>query len=355
MKSLELSAFEKVSQNLDVAQYLFKFLEIPDQLRFANVSPQLMFVFRHFIWDESNYTKLQIMKYLHIIRVENYNDNRMDLDLYLEEYEYFLNIFGFDVLELKESHGSALNISHTLKNLTTIKYNYLLICKDQLQLLAQMCTQLETLFIYGCCNKKHKIIRLGLDIEVTHLLAMKRLKTFSLKTGLDYKIKYGFVEDFMKKSKPPLYLSSLIETLDIYMPKLNVRFLEIFTHLKSLTITVFNPVTRQEILDMGECCPELKQLTLHYVSFEDADNFSALRNLSDLSFYNCEGLTYDNLKEILTKIQLVTFTSIGTKYEGIFHYYFIAPTIKSIYIDAIKSFDFKSEMEFYRFLRRSVE
>ncbi|XP_037826034.1 uncharacterized protein LOC119614026 [Lucilia sericata] len=351
IKSPEISDFDKFSQNLDVLKYFFQFLEIGDQLSFANVSPQLQFVYRNFICQKWIPKKIKIKKYSETIQLKYYNEQRLKINLSFEEYDYFLRIYGLDVEQLSESHGSALNLTPNLNNLTCIKYNFLLITKEQIQLLTQMCPQLETLSFLGCCNSKHKLLRLGFDIEVQHLLSLKKLKTFSLRSGLMHKVKYGPADDFIKKAKLPMDLSNSMENLDIYMPTLNTQFMGLFTQLQSLSITLFHPVTNQDIIALGVSCQRLKTLTFHYASFEVIENFSILSNLNQLSLYHCDGLTYDNLRQILTELPLVTFTSIETKYKGIFHYYFLAPTIKSIYIDAIKPFDFKTEFEFYKSLR----
>lgn len=348
MKSSKLSSTEKLLNNVDLLQNIFSFLTIGDQLRFANISEQLKFIFVNYISKRLKFkNSIKIEKLSEQINLKSENKVLAN-DLSLEEFEYFLNIFGNNVKILQEYYGTALSLQVQLKNLHTIHYQYLLITKKHLQLLADTCPFLQVLIIEGCCNEKRKILRFGKDIKVSDLLTLKNLKTFELKTGLDYKIKCGLYKDLAKETNSLLNQNSNIEKINIYIPILSEHFFKNFLFLKHLTISVYSNVTNGDLINLATCCQYLEYLDFIRTCFHNIEQFSILRNLKYLYFHNCEGLTYDHLRDILTKTKLLIFKSYNTKYCGIFHYYFISSSLKHIYIDAIKSFDFKSEIQFYR-------
>ena len=349
----EVKAFEDFCVNLDVLCKLFKLLEPEDQLRFANVTPQLAFVLRNYIWC-ANFKKLKIRKSGERVRVVN-ETNLMDFELSLEEFDYFLQIYGEDVEEFIEKHGSALNILTMLPNLVTIRYYYLLLSPEHIRLLAETCCKLETLFVHSCCNGKRKLICLGSDIEFEHLLEMKNLKSFTLTSNSHNEVKYHFKQYNPKKLNISPGISNSLECLNVYLQSLNEHLWPMFPNLQNLTLFMIQAIRANELQALAYACPQLKQLSFNRCSFIEVDNFGEFKNLTDLSLYHCQGLTYDNLKEILTELQLQTYTSVETKYTGLFHYYFVAPSIKSIFIDSVKQYKFMTAFEYYKTINAAAK
>lgn len=369
MNSRNLQGFDRISCNLDVLEYIFQFLDIGNQLKLANVSEHLQYVFKTFIWKE-NYKKITIRKYGEAVSLTN-NLEKSNIDLNLNEFEYFLNIYGHDILELNENHGCAF-ITHKLENLTAINYNHLMITTEHLELLAKNCLKLEKLSIYGCCNKNRDILQIGKDVKVETLLKMKMLKQFTLVCR--YEFEQGIFQDLLTKLKHfnlkdvivteqekedvfeisdySMEDKSSIEDLDIFAsfnssisPRYFYSFIKSFENLINLKLSIIDVVTSDMILAISKVCTKLKYLLFKNTAFKNISQFSILSSLEDLLFFSCDGLTYDNLRDILSEMKLTRFTSINTKYVGIFHYYFISPTIKSLHIDAFKSFKIISDSE----------
>lgn len=345
LKGKEAKPFNDFCHNLELLRKVFNLLEPGDQLRFASVTPQLGFVIRTYIWC-TNFKHLQINKSYDMVRVKyGYS---MEFDLSQQEFNYFLETFGLDVEELIESNGTALNIATHLPNLVTLKYKYLLLTNEHLHLIAESCSKLETLYIQSCCNRNRKLISLGSDIELETLLQMKNLKNFTLTSRSHYIQNCRFKNEYFKKISSLLGISNSLKFFKMYMPSLCEHMWVMFPNLQYLTISVAQNITTQEIEALASICLQLRQLTFTNCTFDDVKGFSGFKNLTDLSLYHCHGLTYDNLKEILTELKLHTYTSKHTNYSGIFHYYFVSPSMKSIFIDSVKSYKFLTASEYYK-------
>lgn len=361
-------AFEKLSRNVEILRMIFDLLEFEEQLKMATVSQHFYYFFRNFICKEK-YRKLAVTKNYHFVSsVRNYETSQY-IQLSTVGLEYFVNVFAVDVEQLSEYYGAALDCRQ-MKNLKSLDYNHMKITNNWVEMLAQYCPKLEKLQINGCCNKEYDIIRLGQDIRVSTLMELKMLKHFTLKTATEFIGKSSALQDILTQLRLKLYnikmalmgpdetdesvncslTFSTLEELDIYgsfnssfKPCNLISYIDYFANLTSLTLRCADSHNGNEIItSIASACKKLEKLSFKFVTFENIETFAIFNALVELSFYWCKGLTYDNLKEILSEMHLEKFSSTYTKYQGLFQYYFVSPTLKSIHIDAFHSFEFRS-------------
>uniref|UniRef100_A0A1I8PNX5 F-box domain-containing protein n=1 Tax=Stomoxys calcitrans TaxID=35570 RepID=A0A1I8PNX5_STOCA len=365
----EGKAFDRVFANVELLRFLFQLLETEHQYKFATVSGHFYDFYREFISREE-YRRIIVEKLPEFVSITN-EDTQQVLYLSHNGLQHFLQVYAQDIQQMTEIYGCAIN-TELLKNLTSISYSHMIMTNQHLQMLAKNCPQLERLDIFGCCNKNREIIKLGEDLTIHTLLEMRNLKRFSLKNGTDFrnkttalqnmllqlKVQYQNVKSYFVPAPEDLALETTngdatnhsLEEFDIYGSFLssfwswNLKtFLSKFVNLTALTIALSDVADDEVIATLANCCQKLQSLHFKQSTFKDIQTFSVLKRLRELSFVWCKGLSYDNLKEILSEMSLEKFSSTYTKYYGLFQYYFISPTLKSIHIDAFHSFEFRSE------------
>ncbi|XP_037821646.1 uncharacterized protein LOC119610482 [Lucilia sericata] len=168
---MNLQGFDKLATNLEIMQSIFQHLNFEEQLRLAQVSQQLKYIFRNFIW-KVDYAKICIIKHPPNFHVKNETDLNK-LKLTATEFAEFLRHYGNDIKELDEKCDPWLDI-RKFPNLTSLSYSNMTLTKPQIQCVVRYCKNLEKFRMYTCSNKQKDMFELGRDLEIKTILQMKK-------------------------------------------------------------------------------------------------------------------------------------------------------------------------------------
>ncbi|XP_019893106.2 uncharacterized protein LOC101895784 [Musca domestica] len=377
-----MNGFESIANNCEIQIYIYKLLTFKDQLRLARVSEGLRCVFERFIWPVK-YEKLTVAEIFPNYVVTNEtiaNGLLMTADVFIE----FLNFYSQQVHELTSySHWDLKQF----KNLTTLKCCVDLCWLELLQSVANNIPGLENIYLLSY-NQDHKVyftpymvihmfgaITDGfVSVEfVESLLRMKHLKRISLDYRCDFPIirigcddffrliyqlpmevlELSFVvepenpADYIPQPPPtaiyPLQLKSLkiTTTLDRNKWSKNYdKFMAIFQNLKSLNLRMIDGITEEILNTICQACPNLESLTIQRSTFFDISALRLPDHLEKLNIEFCYGLSYGNLKEILTCPHLREYISIGTTYKGDFENFTISGTIQKLALGGVPMQEF---------------
>ncbi|KNC29851.1 hypothetical protein FF38_00627 [Lucilia cuprina] len=110
-----------------------------------------------------------------------------------------------------------------------------------------------------------------------------------------------------------------------------INFLPHFENLCNLTLRCVEDTYINEdfFISLLKSCKYLTHLHLILCLTE---HFKVLPTLHELILEDCEGLTYSNLKTILSGIHLKCFKSLSTTYTGNFEYFSISPSLQKLEI-----------------------
>ncbi|XP_046808802.1 uncharacterized protein LOC124420349 [Lucilia cuprina] len=397
MAPLHLTDFEKLTINNLITRKIFQYLSLKDQFRLAQVTFEFKCLYRNIIWNV-DYEKLIIIKCPQDFLVQNESNINM-LALTAAELEEFINLYGCDIKELNLQYLSKYELCpnelveigvdikeiyekrhftlslRKMPNLMSLSYNNMILTKSDIQSIVRDCKSLQKLSIYNCFNGKCDVLVLGRDLKIWTLLEIKHLKYLYMGSSMLLELSYQDFHELITKSKiKKLFLKYKIEKENVNILedqcKVNdLEELEIGTNLTegkwSLYFQTFKNLQLLTLQDIGiikidflnllaNTCKKLKILSINYTTFEKVDNFHQLNSLEELNIQICQGLTHQNLRQILTEMNLQKFTSLWTKYEGEFEDFIICSKIQFLEIEILKTPDFKGAYEANHNLRSLI-
>ncbi|XP_075162268.1 uncharacterized protein LOC142234948 [Haematobia irritans] len=379
---MEISEFENLSINCDVLIYIYKFLNLQDQLKLAQVNVTLQNVFENFIWP-IRYEKLTIAENFPQYLVGNEsNKNRLLLSSLV--FREFLGLYASRVMEL--TSYSHLQLGQ-FKNLTKLKCCAEICWLELIQSVAKNLIHLESLHLLSY-RQDHKIfftpyIRIHMfgALEegfvsyefIEGLLRIRNLKELCLNFRDDYpiiRVKYAHYRQLLNELKLEiLKMSFVIEPAQINgtydemlykdspasLKDLQITttfdeekwaenyngFLKIFFNLLTLNIRVIDGLSELSLRRILSSSPHLTNLTIQRSTFNNFETIQLPSNLKSLNIEFCYGLTNENLREILTSHNLTSYVSNGTWYKGEFEDYPIASTIETLTLSHIDMDEFQ--------------
>ncbi|XP_073843136.1 uncharacterized protein [Musca autumnalis] len=376
------AGFESIESNCEIQIYIYKLLALKDQLRLARVSDNLRCIFDRFIWPVK-YEKLTVGEIFPNYVVTNdtiENGLLLTADVFIE----FLSYYAQGVQELTSySHWDLKQF----KNLTTLKCCVDLCWLELLQSVANNIPGLENIYLLSY-NQDHKVYftpymvihMFGAITDgfvsaefVESLLKMKNLKRISLDYRCDFPIiRIGYDDFFRLIYQLPmevLELSFVVEpeyptdevvepfTTALYPLQLKTlkitttldplkwshnydRFMEIFKNLTSLNLRMIDGISEAILQAVCQACPNLENLTIQRSTFFDITTFHLPANVEKLNIEFCYGLSFGNLKEILTNTHIREYVSIGTTYKGEFENFSISTSIQKLALGGIPMQEF---------------
>ncbi|KAM7359020.1 uncharacterized protein ACRADG_003777 isoform 2-T2 [Cochliomyia hominivorax] len=359
--------FEDFAKNIEIMQIIFELLNFEEQLKLAQVSQQLKYIFTNFVW-KVNYEKICIIKNPPGFHIKNETDLNK-LKLTANEFEEFLKVYRSDIKELTERCDPWLDV-RVFPNLTSLSYGNMSVTKSQFQSVAQHCKNLERLIVKTCCNEDNDMLELGRDLEINTLLEMKKLKCLEVASCIQLGLSYlDFLELVTKSKIKHLILFYYIESEDEVdvsdrdttnsLEELHVcttfeekwylmnfsGYLKFFENLTILSLNKGDDIDNNTIEVLAKTCKKLKVLSLNFADFDNVSNFNLLISIEDFSIQMGNGLTYKNLRQILTEMNLLKFTSMQTEYEGEFENFTISNKLEALNVHNLKTHQFKGAYE----------
>lgn len=165
--------------------------------------------------------------------------------------------------------------------------------------------------------------------SLKNLLAYEKLETLAL----NY-----FIHDFTEEESPESCskLSSNLKNLTIGCFEYENTFwafnnndLKNLNNLKTLTLITTNNffIMEEFFVSLNTVCKHLESLSLQRCNIK---NFIPISTLKSLEFQNCFGLTWQDFRNILSKMNLKRFISSASRYKGEFEYFNINPSLEHI-------------------------
>ncbi|XP_073839319.1 uncharacterized protein [Musca autumnalis] len=342
------TSFDTIAFNCDVMIHIYKFLNIGDQLRLAQVDANLRNIFLQFILPISS-NKLKVIKFDENYIVSNDTDTVRILIQNSRDFEDFLQIFGNNVCDFSVRNSrdnqkfgdlftdTPLRIEF-FKNIVKLKfYMHRFTINDMAQLTNNLPNleelQLEisefeneqpndcsiTAVIFNELLRLVKLKKLELHIEPDCHIRFKDFYKIVTKLPLE-KININTcpmllaTEDIeLELQQSPLPLMQLLVTIKgnnrIFYSMLNS-----FRNLKILTIEGhFN-----EIGSGLKSLTQLHQLTIKSADFDEQENVTTILppNITTLYLKNCTNLCLDHLQQLLhenSNPKLIEFAAFWTK------------------------------------------
>lgn len=351
----------------DVMQTIFQYLNFEEQLKLAQVSAQLKSFFTTFIW-KVDYTKVSIIKHPPNYHIKNDTGlNRLKLNP--GEFAEFLKLYAPDIKELNEKCDPWLDI-RKFPNLISLSYGNMTVTKAQFQSVAKHCKRLQKLNVNTCTNKDKDMLELGRDLEIHVILEMKHLKYLYMASCIQLPLKYRRFLDLITKTKIKhlnlFYYIESDERINVFnkasakhLEELKVSttfcekwygknfpyYISLFENLRILKLNKGDDFDNSTIEVLAKTCQKLKELHIYFAEFVKVQNFNLLKSLEVLYLETCDGLSYTNLKEILTEMNLLKFGCVQTKFEGEFLDFPISQKIQSLDIHKLETFKFKGAIE----------
>lgn len=373
---MSLCNFEYISSHLEIIIQIYQHLAFVDQLRLSRVSDYLKCVFETFVWKEK-YVTLYLLERTNEFVVSNAHDIS-HMCLSSEAAKEFIEVYAGDVqnlvvrttvLDTVDYEGlddltqGQMIVNQQLdiklfRNLKSLSYFEMKVPRDHVKLVAQLYPNLQEL----------KLINCGMGPDISAIIErvvpqLQKLKILCTSDVLSYQLSYkDFYEIITKRPLECLRLKAILEPdknvmdMDNSPPAhcstlrhLSIRtffdpakwsnnyahFLRNFENLVILDLEIGDAVSDTMLATIAKTCKNLDTLSLRFTTFENVEYFSMPAKLSSLSLYWCKGLTYNNLRHILTQPVIKKFQSTHTCFLGVLKAYSISPLIETINIDDI--------------------
>ncbi|XP_073838622.1 uncharacterized protein isoform X2 [Musca autumnalis] len=367
--------FEEITNNCDIASYLFKFLNFSDQLRLSRVNRQLQNIFEQLVWKEK-YQAMTITEDEDANYVVLGSVGTSPLILEQEEFQEFMNYYAQNVQELCVKHIRVIEINDVMwefPNLHKIQYERVRMPMTHLRLLGKKCPNLEEVEFLRCSFGTSLNVEIGKLPSIKSLAKIRKLKKLSVENSrrsghITYKIFNQVVRrlrleklklgDFIKPEgdKAKKLKSTLVDLKELYvgvsldpeqwLPKAYRGVLMNFQNLQSLTINCTQRVhelNEADLLAVAKTCQNLQVLKIANSYFRNIKYFSLPPNLKEFTLEYCRNLNCDNLKQLLVDLKCSKFCSVGTCYEGQLQEFEISPFIEILNIDYVATRKLKSQ------------
>ncbi|KAI8126287.1 hypothetical protein CVS40_3845 [Lucilia cuprina] len=351
--------------NIDLVSYICKFLTYEEQFELTQVSSELENIIVNYVW-KTKFQEIQII----IIQtrfvvsdttqpVPKYDHNDLTSDIWQrkgflltrQNMEIFLklnknNIKKLQLIAEKNSTQYAWSFWQTFPNLTELCCCNMKLKNIDLQRIAEIFRKLDTLILYNCYLEKGIDIQNIKDIKNLNKLTINRwpysffsdmdnVKNIISQLKLQQLILNGIIIPYEgKNNKIDLNLRNLKYYKELDMSQFilhKINFLPHFENLCNLTLRCVEDTYINEdfFISLLKSCKYLTHLHLILCLTE---HFKVLPTLHELILEDCEGLTYSNLKTILSGIHLKCFKSLSTTYTGNFEYFSISPSLQKLEI-----------------------
>ncbi|XP_073843541.1 uncharacterized protein isoform X1 [Musca autumnalis] len=327
--------FNDFASNCDVMIHIYKFLNVGDQLRLAQVNGKLRNLFLQYIWSIS-YNKLTIIEYEYLLYAAS---NCMDKDriLYLNssDLEEFLTFYGNNVNGLYTNTRLRMEF---FRNLIELKYCNKGVILNEMTQLSNTSPNLEVLQVYDHGLEflpPNYFITRG---TVTQLLRFVKLKKLVLYI-IGFRCKIKFKDFWVIVTKLPL------EILELYIPILfdsddnefefqqsplplkqleittvgnDGRFFSMLNSFRNLKVLTTRLQYTNEVANALKCLTQLHQLTLNHSNFNEEANVILPPNITILHLKYCDGLLLVHLQQFLhedSNPKLTEFIAIETDFR----------------------------------------
>ncbi|XP_037815109.1 uncharacterized protein LOC119605857 isoform X2 [Lucilia sericata] len=289
--------------------------------------------------------------------------HRKGLHLQSKNMETFLKLNKNNVKKLQliadkdqeeNRRQNVLPFTQTFPNLTELCCWNMQLENRDLQRIAENFLKLDTLILNNCFSPEDKPLEIGIDIDIQTIKDIKNLNKLTINTWPyssyndlnnvkniinqlkllqltlnDINIRYG-----SKNNKIDVNLRNLKYYKELDMSQFilyKINFLPHFENLCNLTLrceedTYINEDFFDSLLKSCKC------LTRLHLILGLTKHFKVLPTLNELILEHCDGLTYSNLKTILSGIHLKCFKSLSTTYNGNFEYFSISPLLQKLEI-----------------------
>ncbi|XP_073839332.1 uncharacterized protein [Musca autumnalis] len=344
------ASFNKIVFNSDVMIHIYKFLNIGDQLRLAQVNANLRSIFLQFI-SPITFNKLEIYQY----DEENYIlSNDTDTDRILvrnsEDLEEFQKFYGCSVYDLFAHIRVRMEF---FKNLVKLQwYNVGDFTIDDMVQITNNLPNLEELQVHAHNFEIEPTNGCIAPAIVKELFRLVKLKKFVLKISFICHIKFkDFYEivtqlplEIIETNLPILFDSDdnefefqqsplplmQLETGNKGIDRSFSSMINSFRNLNVLTIKR----SCTEMVHALESLTQLHQLTIWNTDFGEEENVILPPNLTTLHLISCKGLLLDHLQQFLhehSNPKLIEFVAHGTDFRiEEFKELHISPRIKTL-------------------------
>ncbi|XP_073839333.1 uncharacterized protein isoform X1 [Musca autumnalis] len=277
-----------------------------------------------------------------------------------EEFFEFLKQTASQVVELSANIPLSLEI---FGNLTKFKYHADNVTTGDLKKIADAVPYLEELDVsaYEFETDANLCVK---SETIEQLLRFVKLKSLRLDMH-DFGHRINFKDFHKVVTQLPvemldLSFSILLEAGDnveeikernTYLPlsKLSInstenhcqtfKLLNTFKNLQKLNISFVGEeqVTEDELKEFFQCFENVTHLKMSYTKFKEIHNFAVPPNVTTLHLSYCDGLTFENLQQLLEETpQLIEFESEGMSYNiGEDQVLKISPLIESLSIENV--------------------
>lgn len=258
--------------------------------------------------------------------------------------------------------GVPFDSRHRFINLNTILFQHVILTEKDLKFLNNNCNHLEKLSFENCFNNNEKTLVVGDDIKISTLQNMKSLKCFEIVVfdavdkDLSYDVNkilkslnvkqmilrirnFALIDDDEYDAmgiRALKTLSNACEDLTIgyfrsqrIFRKFNNTILCNFKNLKKLSLESWSLISVNEefFKKLSKTCAHLEYLKLQYF---DVNGFVAITSLNKMILESCTGLIWRDLKIMLSDMKLEKFSILDTEYLGLFEYFNVASTLKTL-------------------------
>lgn len=352
---------DNILGNCEILIRVFESLPFIDQLRLSQVNVLMKNIFQTFVWKES-YRTLVIHKNGPDFVVTNETGiNRLCLTA--DEFSEFMAVYAADVEELKAHRISPLRDLTQFPNLNSLTFIDMTMPKSYLDMLGESCPNLQHLNLCCFCQEDRRFLQIGQNLEVNTLLKMKNLKSLTLQNDEYLAMKFKDLWNILnamkvetlrlkvqidpeQESDEQLYFSDLnvphLRKLEIQSsfdphawPKNFPNYLKIFQNLQSLRLKISEIVTDDILETIARNSAQLVEFHIDYTVFKNIRLFSLAPKVTEFSLHYCRGLTFSNIKQLLSRTGLEKFCCRNTDYGGDFEDFKISPTIKSLDLDGV--------------------
>ncbi|XP_046808688.1 uncharacterized protein LOC111676893 isoform X3 [Lucilia cuprina] len=368
---------ENFFTNIDLITYMCKFLNYEEQFQLTQVSSELENIITNYVW-KTTFQEIQIaMNQTQFV----VSDTTKPIEK-LRFYEYYNIWHGEDFLlssekdpkkerrrhqkmysnqlitEIDQGENSTqyvLPFSQTFPNLTELCCWNMKLENRDLQRVAENFLKLNTLILNNCFSPEDKPLEIGIDINIQTIKDIKNLNSLTINRW-PYAYTYSCLNNVKniinqlklqqltlngfripyesKNNKIDLNLRNLKYYKELDMTQFilyKINFLPHFENLRNLTLRCDHDTYIYEdfFISLLKSCKYLTHLHLILCLTE---HFKVLPTLHELILEDCEGLTYSNLKTILSGIHLKCFKSLSTTYTGNFEYFSISPSLQKLEI-----------------------
>lgn len=358
--------FHNILHNLDIVINIYKLLNADDQFRLARVNSDLKEIFERYILPQANYNTLAVSGNLDYFVVTN-ETRRNRIAYKPEELGEFLNYHKEKVKNFIELNSIIFDI-RPFKYLVELNYGFMKIPRTHLLLLAQLETispKLELLDVDCCRDETMNDVMVGSNWSVDLLLPMKNLK--SLKVNMPH-MPYNWIplsnEDFLKlctlpkleylnlrcivqpaKTIAKLTTANIKTAKSTHLKKLDIGFnigrkanispyLKIFENLVTLVATVRgDDITDLLLAKIADACINLEVFHIQNSYFANVQKFRIPPKVTELALYQSQGLTTENLTQILTELKLNKFSSKKIHYKGEIDDIVLSSDLRDLYIE----------------------